>query len=89
MNQQKYEDMMDELLDDVKEALKVISSGLVDVTKDTVAIVKLQATADRIGWQVVTGPHLEDWEEGQTVDVNGDDKSIEARVDIAVVKVEI
>jgi len=40
------------------------------------------------GWQVVSGPHLEDWDEGQNIKAGGYDDSIEARVDIAVVKVD-
>ena len=41
------------------------------------------------GWQVITGPHLEDWDEGQVVKSGDYDDTMEARVDIAVIKVDM
>jgi len=41
-----------------------------------------------LGWQVVTGPHLEDWDEGQVIKSGGYDDMTGARVDIAIVKVD-
>ena len=37
------------------------------------------------GWQIVMGPHLEDWDEGQEIKVRGYIES-EIRVDIAIIK---
>ena len=40
------------------------------------------------GWQIVTGAHLEDWNEGETVvDENGWVESMQVRSDIAIVKI--
>jgi len=41
------------------------------------------------GWQVVNGPHLEDWDDGQVVKTRYGDEDIEARVDIAIIKVDV
>ena len=41
------------------------------------------------GWQIVMGPHLEDFDEGQVIKADGYDDAIEARVDIAIVKVDM
>jgi len=41
------------------------------------------------GWQIVTGPHLEDWDEGLTIKAGGYDDAKDARVDIAIVKVDM
>ena len=40
------------------------------------------------GWQVVNGPHLEDWDDGQVVKTMYGDEDIEARADIAIIKVD-
>ena len=41
------------------------------------------------GWQIVTGAHLEDWNEGETiVSGNGFVKSDEVRSDVAIVKID-
>lgn len=40
------------------------------------------------GWQILTGAHLEDWNEGETViDENGWIESMQVRSDIAIVKI--
>ena len=39
------------------------------------------------GWQVITGAHLEDWDEGQTIKVNGEDEGMAVRSNIAIIKV--
>ena len=41
------------------------------------------------GWQIVMGPHLEDFEEGQIIKADGYDDAKDARVDIAIVKVDM
>ena len=39
------------------------------------------------GWQTITGAHLEDWDEGQSVKTEYcDDEAIDVRSDIAIIK---
>ena len=39
------------------------------------------------GWQIVMGPHLEDFDEGQVIKAGGYDDAKQARAEIAIVKV--
>ena len=40
------------------------------------------------GWQIVTGAHLEDWDEGVTVKTeHRDDEGLKVRSKIAIIKV--
>jgi len=67
----------------IAKAEKIEMRGLSD--KESRAISVLMSH----GWQVVNGPHLEDWDNGQTVEVDDHHEDIEVRADIAIIKIDL
>jgi len=41
---------------------------------------------EEAGWQIITGAHLEDWDEGQIVKTEYNNEDIEVRSEIAIIK---